>query len=301
MVRTGQGDDDAQLIPPVPATDLTYGDDDLLALGDERTLPPWSIVAGIVLLLALVIGLVALKWDGRHATGQPSGVPSGTPIESQQVQPIGTPIDLGQTSAVSVELAAGRLFVLSTDPWRLCQIDAKTGLVKLQVPAPLGAEHLVADPAGRLLWVVAGARVFAYDATTLATLGRLEISRDVVAAATLDGRLFLDTDHGIYMARPRDSAPTSLGYSGQVLQDLSADPAKVDGAAAEVDRGDQGRYLGGGLRSGRWEPYRAARPGHAEIDAGRRGRRGSPPGGGRLVRRVGDLDEIPVPRLDHVP
>jgi hypothetical protein len=226
MARTGQGDDDAQLIPPVAATDLTYGDDDMLALGDERTLPPWSIVAGIFVLLALVIGLVALKRDGRHATGQPSGVPSGTPIESQQVQPIGMPIDLGQTSAVSVELAAGRLFVLSTDPWQLCQIDAKTGRLKRQVPAPLGSEHLVADPAGRLVWVVAGARVFAYDAATLAPLGRLEISRDVIAAATLDGRLFLDTDHGIYMARPRDSVPTSLGYSGQVLQDLSADPAR---------------------------------------------------------------------------
>jgi hypothetical protein len=226
MARTGQGDDDAQLIPPVAATDLTYGDDDLLALGDERTLPPWSIVTGSFVLLALVIGLVALKWDGRHATGQPSGVPSGTPIESQQVQPIGTPIDLGQTSAVSVELAAGRLFVLSSDPWRLFQIDAKTGLSRRQVPAPLGSEHLVADSAGRILWVVAGARVFAYDAATLAPLGRLEISRDVVAAATLDGRLFIDTDHGIYMARPRDSVPTSLGYSGQVLQDLSADPAR---------------------------------------------------------------------------
>ncbi len=125
MVRTGQGDDDAQLIPPVPATDLTYGDDDLLALGDERTLPPWSIVAGIVVLLALVVGLVALKRDGRHVTGQPSG----PPIESQQVQPIGRPIDLGQTSAVNVKLAAGRLFVLSSDPSRLGQIDAKTGVL----------------------------------------------------------------------------------------------------------------------------------------------------------------------------
>jgi len=226
MVRTGQGDDDAHLIPPVPAGDLTYGDDDLLALGDERTLPPWSIVAGILLLLALVIGLVALKRDGRHAAGQPSAVPSGTPIESQQVQPIGTPIDLGQTSAVNVKLAAGRLFVLSTDPWRLFQIDAKTGVLKRQVPAPLGADHLVADPAGRLLWLLAGARVFAYDAATLAPVGALDVSRDVVAAATLDGRLFLDTDHGIYMAGPQDSVPTSLGYSGQVLQDLSADPTR---------------------------------------------------------------------------
>ena len=222
MARTGQGDDDAQLIPPVAATDLTYGDDDLLALGDERTLPPWSIVAGIVLLLALVIGLVALKRDGRHVTGQPSG----PPIESQQVQPIGRPIDLGQTSAVNVKLAAGRLFVLSSDPSRLGQIDAKTGVLKLQVAAPRSAQYLVTDPKGRFVWVVAGALVFAYDAPTLVHIGTLDVTRDVIVAAVLDGELFLNTDHGIYRAGPRDSVPTSLGYSGQVLEDLAADPAR---------------------------------------------------------------------------
>src|SRR6266496_2210368 len=145
MARTGQGADDAQLIPPVAATDLTYGDDDLLALGDERTLPPWLIVAGIVVLLALVVGLVALKRDGRHATGQPSG----TPIESQQVQPIGRPIDLGQTSAVNVKLAAGRLFVLSSDPSRLGQIDSKTDVLKPHVTVPRSPQDLLPHRQGR--------------------------------------------------------------------------------------------------------------------------------------------------------
>jgi hypothetical protein len=223
MVRTGQGDDDSQLIPPVPAGDLTYGDDDLLVLGDERSLPPWSIVAGVAVLLALVIGLVSLKRDGRHA-GAPG--PSATPIESQQVQPIGTPIDLGQTSAINVKLAAGRLFVLSSDPSRLGQIDAKTGVLKLQVAAPRSAQYLVTDPAGRFVWVVAGALVFAYDAPTLVHIGTLDVTRDVIVAAVLDGELFLNTDHGIYRAGPRDSVPTTLHYSGQVLQDLAADPAR---------------------------------------------------------------------------
>src|SRR6266550_2325010 len=183
MVRTGQGDEDAQLIPPIPTTDLTYGDDDLLELGDERTLPPWTVVAGVAVLLALVVGLVALKRDGRHAGAPgPSAASSATPSESQQVQPIGTPIDLGQTSAVNVKLAAGRLFVLSSDPSRLGQVDAK--------------------------------------------IGELEVTRDVIVAAVLDGELFLNTDHGIYRAGPRDSVPTSLGYSGQVLEDLAADPAR---------------------------------------------------------------------------
>src|SRR6266566_7996076 len=227
MVRTGQGDDDAQLIPPVPATDLAYGDDDLLVLGDERILPRWTIVAGVAVLLALVIGLVSLKRDGRHAAAPvPSTAAPPTPAESQQVQPIGTPIDLGQISAVNVKLAAGRLFVLSTEPWQFCQIDATTGLLERRVPAPLGAERLIADPAGRFVWVIAAARVFAYDAATLVRVGSLDVSRDVVAAATLDGELFLNTDHGIYRAGPRDSVPKPLGYSGQVLQDLAADPAR---------------------------------------------------------------------------
>jgi len=227
MVRTGQGDEDAQLIPPVPATDLTYGDDDLLELGDERTLPPWTVVAGVAVLLALVVGLVALKRDGRHAGAPgPSAASSATPSESQQVQPIGTPIDLGQTSAVNVKLAAGRLFVLSSDPSRLGQVDAKSGVLKRQVAAPGSAQYLVTDPAGRFVWVVAGARVFAYDAPTLVAIGELEVTRAVIVAAVLDGELFLNTDHGIYRAGPRDSVPTSLGYSGQVLEDLAADPAR---------------------------------------------------------------------------
>jgi hypothetical protein len=227
VTRTGEGDDDAQLIPPVPAGDLTYGDDDLLVLGDERTLPPWSIVAGVAVALAIVIGLVSLKRDGQHAAAPvASAVVSESPTQ-QQVQPIGTPIDLGQTSAVDVELAAGRLFVLCTEPSRLGQVDAKTGVLKRQVAAPLGAQYLVADPVGQLLWVIAGSRVFAYDAPTLAPLGKLEVSRDVTVAATLDGRLFLDTDHGIYVAGPRDSVAALLaGFSGQVLLDIAPDPVR---------------------------------------------------------------------------
>lgn len=227
MVRTGQGDDDAQLIPPVPATDLTYGDDDVLVVGDAPPLPPWTVVAGVAVLLALVIGLVMLKRDGRHSAAPvPSATSSAAPSPSQQVQPIGTPVELGQISAVNVKLAAGRLFVLSIEPWRLCRVNAKTGMLERQVSAPLGAQYLVADPDGRFVWVIAGARVFAYDASTLTLLGRLEVTRDVVVAATLDGQLFLNTDHGIYRAMPRDSVPTSLGYSGQVLQDLAPDPAR---------------------------------------------------------------------------
>ena len=225
MARTGEGDDDAQLISPAPASDLTYGEDDLLVLGDERTVPAWTIVAGLVALLAIVIGLIALKQGGRHGAAPVPSAGSPTPTESQQqAQPIGTPIDLGQTSAADLELAAGRLFVLSAEPSRLGQVNAKTGVLDRQVAAPLGAQYLVGDPAGRYVWVVAGARIFAYDAPTLAFLGKLEVTRDVIVAAVLDGELFLNTDHGIYRAGPRDSVPTSLDYSGQVLQDLAADP-----------------------------------------------------------------------------
>jgi hypothetical protein len=203
MPHTTQGADDAELIPPVPAGDVRYGDDDLLTSGDQRMPPTWVIVAGVGVLLAGAIALAVGRQSGHHAApSAPSAIASATLPTQQEAPQVSRPIGLAATSAVDIAMAGGQLYVLTEHPARLGQVDARTGRTSQQAELAVDAQHVAVDAVAQLVWVAARDRVFAYDARTLNVLGEIDMSGTVSTVAALDGRLFVDTDHGIYQAEP---------------------------------------------------------------------------------------------------
>jgi hypothetical protein len=193
--------------------------------------PSWVIVVGIGVLIGAVLVVSAVKRSDHHSAAPLPTVSSragATPVAG-----LGPGVDLGETTAVDLAMARGLLYVLTREPARLGQVNARTGAVTRQITAPEGASHVYADQAGERVWVAADDLVFAYDGPTLASIGQVQLNRPVTSAAALDGRLYIGTDHGVYVATaptyylgsPVTVRPLS-GFSGQVVQTIAADPAR---------------------------------------------------------------------------
>jgi hypothetical protein len=225
--------DDADLVSPV-SVEPADGEDDVLDLGGRTAAPSWLVGLGIGALVAGVLVVVAVKQADHHRSATPlATLPLESPATRAPGNAAGDVVDLGQATAVDLAMSSRRLYVLTSNPSRLAQVDSRSGTTTRQVAAPSGAEHVYADPSGRMAWAVADNVVYAFDGRTLAGAGQIELSRRVSTAAALDGRLYIATDHGVYelTAPPYYTASSASvrllpGYSGQVVEAIAADPSR---------------------------------------------------------------------------
>jgi hypothetical protein len=233
MARFSDRDDDADLVSPV-SVEPADGEEDVLDLGGRQAAPSWLIGLGIGALVAGVIAVAAVKQADHHRSAAPlATLPLESPATLAPLNAAGDVVDIGPATALDLAMSKTQLYVLTSNPSRLAQVDSRSGITTLQVGAPPGAEHVYADPSGRMAWVVADNVVYAFDGRTLEGAGQIELSRRVSTAAALDGRLYIATDHGVYeMTAPpyytaaSASARLLPGYSGQVVQALAADPSR---------------------------------------------------------------------------
>jgi hypothetical protein len=232
MARTGEGDNADLILPAAPGEPAT--DDEVLALGSQRTPPRWLVIAAVVVLFAGVVAMAAVKRGGHHtAVPAPSASLASPPAENPLPQGMGQPLELGETVPIDLAAATGVVLVLTASPPRLGQVDSASGRLNRQVAVPAGSRRLVMDRAGEHAWIIAGRDALAYDASTLAPIGKVTVPATVFAAAVLNDRLFMATDQGVYMTalarEPYLGLPQELtrlpGFKDSV-QTISADPSR---------------------------------------------------------------------------
>lgn len=204
----------------VPTTAEGEGDEELAA---GPRLPRWLILTAIAVLAAGGITALALKNGGHHAAA-----PAPTPTPPASVTSPAPPVlaDLAvQDFAIDRD---GELYVLTPPPERLVAVD-RDGSIRSRVPAPVGAQLVVADPASDLVWVIApgdgSSDVFVYAGSTMTDVGQFHVPATVDAADALADQLWMATDHGIYRGWPGADATRLPGYTGPV-QVIAADPSR---------------------------------------------------------------------------
>jgi hypothetical protein len=210
-------DRDEPIVVPVSAD--AEGDEELIAAGPR--LPHWAVLAAIAVIVAGALTALALKSD-RHQAAAPA--PSPTPIVTSPA-----PQRLAGLSVQDFTInQRGELYVLTSPPEQLFAVD-RHGVIRARAPVPVGAQLVVADPTGDLVWVIAPEQgrsdVSIYAASTMAILEKLRVPAEVVAADALENQLWMATDRGVYRGWPGREATRLRGYAGPV-QAIAADPSR---------------------------------------------------------------------------
>ena len=200
----------------------------------------WAAVsAGVaVIAVAVAASTLAVHQSGHRTptahTPSPSSTPSPTlprPSESPHGA-VSAAIDVGQGWPSEAVMAAGALYVLTNNPSQLVVLNAAGTNIKATADLPTtdAAGLTVGD--GRVwVWTESPGVLYAYDASTLQSLGSFPTGAQVFNVSAVDGELYLATDRGLLLASgstPSSGrlATTSVAGIAGGTYGLAADPVR---------------------------------------------------------------------------
>lgn len=203
------------------------------------------VLAGAV---ALVVVLRSGEASHRAASGPTNSHTSSSPSPSRRPTPSPSVLDLPATDVFGPHtndlVTLGNLvFALAPN---LVGVGNRDGGQMAVRPAPGGLNSrgvhgvLRYDERRRVLWVVAigGRAIGGYEPAHLTSLCDLQAPATINGAVAMDGRLWITTDRGLYVADSGGGIHRIPG-SGQPLTSIAADPIRHSVLTVGGSNGDQ--------------------------------------------------------------
>lgn len=241
MAGAGGGKDDEPIVVSSVAPPLDLDAYDELVPATAPRPPRWLVIGGIGILAAGLVTAAALRQHGQHVATPPAPTATTAPASLLAPEPppapapppeprVGEPVNLAWINAEDAALdAQGRLLLLTTPPSRL--VATLNRVVVSNSAAQPAATGIVLDPTSAQVWLVGpdgdGGRATGYDDHGRRSFAQVHLPVPILAAAALDGRLWMATPQGVFVAsRESASRATRLpGFSGEV-ETIAADPGR---------------------------------------------------------------------------
>jgi hypothetical protein len=214
-----------------------------------RDLRTRLITVGAALIAAAVALVVVLRsGDSSHpAAAPPSSTSHSASSSASSPRPDPTTLALPATDAFgphTVDLRTVGNLVFALAP-TVVGVANRAGGQQSVRPAPFGLTAkgvhgvLRYDDPNRVLWVVAqgGRAVGAYEPSHLGSLGDFELPGPIRDAVAMDGRLWIITDTGLYVADPHGAV--LVPGARHSFTSIAADPARHSVLTVGGGNGDQ--------------------------------------------------------------